>query len=65
MTTPAVRRSGAVNFTVRRSKGYEGMAASPDGNDSIRRSKARSGMPEEGLGKRPRTEKQYLRILEF
>jgi hypothetical protein len=63
VTTPAAP-GGAVNFEIRRSKGFEGMAASPDGRflyplleGPVWNAEAKDWEKEGG--------KEYLRILEF
>ena len=63
VTTPALP-GGAVNFNIRRSKGYEGMAASPDGRFLYPLLEG----PVWDAGKKDWEKvdgKEYLRILEF
>jgi hypothetical protein len=64
VTTPGAPNLGAVEFQVKRSKGFEGMARRPTAASSMRCWKARCGTP------RPRTTrsvdgKEALRMLEF
>ena len=63
VTTPAAP-GGPVDFNVRRSKGFEGMAASKDGKFSTRCSKGRCGTPRRRT-RRSVDGKEALRILEF
>ena len=64
LTTPAAP-GGAVNFTVRRSKGYEGMAASPDGKFLYALLEGPAWDAEKKDWEKTTDGKEYLRILEF
>ncbi|ARQ00626.1 esterase-like activity of phytase family protein [Pseudorhodoplanes sinuspersici] len=64
VTTPAVP-GGPANFTVRRSKGYEGMAASPDGKFLYALLEGPAWDAEKKDWEKTADGKPYLRILEF
>jgi hypothetical protein len=64
VTTPAAP-GGAVNFTLRRSKGYEGMAASPDGKFLYALLEGPAWDAEKKDWEKTADGKEYLRILEF
>ena len=64
VTTPSIP-GGSTNFTVRRSKGYEGMAASPDGKFLYALLEGPVWDAEKKDWERTADGKPYLRILEF
>ncbi|WP_112663001.1 esterase-like activity of phytase family protein [Microvirga flavescens] len=64
VTTPAAP-NGAVNFNIRRSKGYEGMASSPDGRFLYALLEGPVWDAEKKDGEKTAEGKEYLRILEF
>jgi hypothetical protein len=64
LTTPAVP-SGTVNFNLRRSKGFEGMAASPDGKFLYPLLEGPLWDAETKDWEKTADGKEYLRILEF
>ncbi len=64
VTTPAMP-GGAVNFNVRRSKGYEGMAASPDGRFLFAMLEGPAWDADKKDWEKTADGKEYLRVLEF
>jgi hypothetical protein len=64
VTAPAVP-GGTVNFSIRRSKGYEGMAASPDGRFLYPLLEGPVWDAEKKDWEKTADGKEYLRILEF
>jgi hypothetical protein len=64
VTAPAVP-GGTVNFNIRRSKGYEGMAASPDGRFLYALLEGPAWDAEKKDWEKTADGKEYLRILEF
>jgi len=64
VTSPAVP-GGATNFTIRRTKGYEGMAASPDGRFLYAMLEGPVWDADKKDWEKTSDGKEYLRILEF
>jgi hypothetical protein len=64
LTTPATP-DAAVNFNIRRSKGYEGMAASPDGRFLYALLEGPAWDAQKKDWEKTADGKEYLRILEF